>query len=118
MMFNSNRLQPFYLNTLPKISGEPKVHRNFLFRFQYCGLSDEHAAQCVGVTVDQVYAWDDGEELPFSVKRVWMLESGRKLPKMSGFEGWSFRGGRIVTPDGIAYTSRQLSVALYLLDTK
>lgn len=111
----NNTVHPYYLNSLPKRSEHPKIHRNFIFRFGFCCLSEHEAAQSVCVDINQIYRWDDGEPIPFSVKRVWMLESGRKLPKMTGFEGWSFKGGRIVTPDGAAFTERQLKTALFLL---
>ncbi len=101
---------------LTPITRSKRIHSNFIFRFSYCGLTDEVAARSAGVSIEQIYKWDDGEELPFLVKKVWLLESGRELPFYSGFSGWVFKGGRIVSPTGIAYTERQLRAALYSLD--
>lgn len=98
------------------VSRSERIHSNFVFRLSYCGLSDLKAASCVGVDIEQVYAWDDGEEIPFSVRKVWLYESGRELPEYSGFSEWSFKSGRLSTPDGALYTERQLKVALFLLD--
>lgn len=93
-----------------------KIHSNFVFRFSFCGLSESLAASSVGVSVDQVHCWDDGEFLPEMVRNVWLYESGSKLPISSGFEGFSFSRGRIITPDGAGYTPDQLRYALFLLD--
>lgn len=98
------------------LSRSKRVHPNFVFRFSYCCLSDEVAASSVGVDIAQLHRWDDGvEDIPFSVRRVWLYESGRELPKSTCFSGWSFKGGRLVNPDGIAYTEREINVALFLL---
>lgn len=93
-----------------------KIHSNFVFRFSFCGLSDDIASNSAGVSLEQVYNWDDGETIPESVKRIWLYESGRKLPSFSGFEGFSISRGRFVTPDGGSYTSQQVRHALFLLD--
>lgn len=99
----------------PPMGRSNRVHSNFVFRFAYCGLSEQFAAECVGVDINQIYKWDDGEEIPFAVKRVWLYESGRAFPRDSGFIDWMFKGGRLVTPEGAAYTERELNVALFLL---
>lgn len=101
---------------LTPIKRSERIHPNFVFRFSFCGLGDEQAARSAGVSIEQIHKWDDGEELPFLVRKVWLFESGRELPKFSGFEGWTLKGGRIVTPAGVSYTERQLRVALYHLD--
>lgn len=93
-----------------------RIHPNFVYRFQHLGLSEHHAASCVGVDLDQVHRWDDGEDIPPLVRKVWALESGRHLPSITGFDKWSFKSGRIVTPDGASYTEGQLRHALFLLD--
>lgn len=93
-----------------------RIHKNFIYRFSILGLSDQFAADCVGVGLSQVHKWDDGETIPPLVRRVWELESGRRLPKYSGFDNWSFKSGRIVTPDGAPYSEYQVRYALFLLD--
>ena len=98
------------------LSRSNRIHSNFVFRFSYCGLSESLAASSVGVDLEQIHSWDDGEEIPFSVRRVWLFESGRVTPSLSGFPEWVFRGGRVVTPDGAAYTEMQLKLALYHYD--
>jgi len=93
-----------------------RIHKNFIYRFSVLGLPDDVAASSVGVDLTQVYKWDDGEKIPPLVRRVWEFESGRCLPKYSGFDNWSFKSGRIVTPDGASYSEHQLRYALFLLD--
>lgn len=93
-----------------------RVHPNFIFRFQHLGLSESHAASSVGVDLEQIHRWDDGEEIPPLVRKVWTFESGRFLPEITGFSGWTFRRGHIVTPDGASYSEVQLRHALFLLD--
>ncbi len=93
-----------------------RIHPNFIFRFQTLGLTELKAAESVGVDVSQVHKWDDGEEIPSLVRKVWMLESGRFLPQITGFSNWTFKSGRIITPDGADYTEGQLRHALFLLD--
>lgn len=92
-----------------------RIHRNFIFRFGYCGLGEQKAAELVGVDLEQIYRWDDGCEIPLSVRKVWLYESGRELPGYCGFEGWSFRSGYIIQPSGSSYTLNELNHALYLL---
>ncbi|HCG9432694.1 hypothetical protein AB6H46_23005 [Vibrio alginolyticus] len=98
------------------IGKSERIHPNFIFRFQHLGLSEHHAASCVGVDLDQVHRWDDGEDIPPLVRKVWTLESGKYLPAITGFSNWSFKSGHIVTPDGASYTEGQLRHALFLLD--
>lgn len=93
-----------------------RIHSNFILRFQHLGLTEEHAAKCVNVSVEQVRKWDDGEDIPELVKKVWSLESGRYLPEITGFSKWKFKSGRIITPDGASYNEQQLRYALFLLD--
>lgn len=92
-----------------------RIHSNFVFRFGHCGLGEQQAADLVGVDLEQVYRWDDGEEIPLSVRKVWLYESGKELPNYSGFDGWSFRAGCIVQPSGRSFTPNELNHALYLL---
>lgn len=98
------------------IERSKRIHKNFVYRFQHLGLPDDIAASSVGVDLQQVYSWDDGEEIPFLVKRVWELESRKFTPNQSDFKGWTFAAGRIVTPEGARYTERQLRHALFLFD--
>lgn len=93
-----------------------RFHSNFIFRFGYCGLGDHTAASLVGASLEQIYSWDDGEEIPLSVRKVWLYESGRNMPSYTGFNDWSFRRGKIITPNGVSYTAKQMEVALYNLD--
>lgn len=101
-------------NSAP-ITRSQRYHPNFIFRFSYCGLSDQKAAEYASVDIEQIYSWDDGEKLPDIVKRIWLYESGRKIPTYSGFDGWMFKNGFIVTPDGISYSQNEINVALFLL---
>ncbi|MEZ8154534.1 hypothetical protein ACED23_26125 [Vibrio splendidus] len=114
MMRNADLIEAIKFFT--PISKSNRVHSNFVFRFSFCGLSDDKAARSVGVDIEQIHKWDDGEDIPFPVRRVWLLESGREIPEYTGFPGWGFRGGRFYTPDGVSYTDRQIRVALFLLD--
>jgi hypothetical protein len=93
-----------------------RFHTNFIFRFGYCALGDQTAADLVGVSLEQVFKWDDGEDIPLPVRKVWLYESGREIPKYTDFENWSFIKGKIITPNGISYTAKQMEVALYYLD--
>ncbi len=93
-----------------------RFHTNFIFRFGYCGLGDQTSADLAGVSLAQVHSWDDGEDIPLSVRKVWLYESGRSIPSYTGFEDWSFIRGKVTTPSGISYTSKQIEVALYYLD--
>ncbi|MDF4657540.1 hypothetical protein P3523_23080, partial [Vibrio parahaemolyticus] len=74
------------------------------------------AAEIACVDLEQVYRWDDGEEMPHIVRRLWTLESGRYLPEVTGVSKWAFKSGHIVTPDGSSYSEGQLRHALFLLD--
>lgn len=111
---NWKHLSPFF-SPAPLVRSK-KIHPNFVFRFHHLGLSDQLAASSVDVDLEQVYRWDDGEEIPPLVRKVWSFESGRLVPDFTGFSKWSFKGGRIITPDGAAYTEPQLRHALFLLD--
>lgn len=114
-----SEIHQYLLNSLPVLEGKPRIHKNAIFRFGFCGFSEATAASIAGVDIGQVCRWDDGiEDIPVAVRRLWMYESGRKLPPMSGFEGWSFRGGRIITPGGLSYTEPQLQRALRMFDVK
>lgn len=93
-----------------------RFHTNFIFRFGYCGLGDQTSADLAGVSLAQIHSWDDGEDIPLSVRKVWLYESGRSIPSYTGFEDWSFIRGKVTTPNGISYTSKQIEVALYYLD--
>lgn len=98
------------------INRSQRIHSNFIFRFQHLGLSEERAAECVGVDISQVHKWDDGEDIPPLVRKVWTFESGLYLPEITGFSKWAFKSGHIVTPDGVSYSEGQLRHALFLLD--
>ena len=113
-MRNSNLIEA--IKFFSPLSKSDRVHPNFVFRFSFCGLSDSKAASYVGVNVEQIHKWDDGDKIPFSIRKVWLFESGREISEYSGFSGWGFRGGRLFTPDGTSYTDRQIRIALYLLD--
>ncbi|MFL0816175.1 hypothetical protein [Vibrio parahaemolyticus] len=104
-----------FFSRAPFVRSE-RIHPNFIFRFQHLGLSENLAASSVGVDLDQVHRWDDGEDIPPLVRKVWTFESGRFLPEITGFSNWSFKGGHIVTPDGASYSEPQLRHALFLLD--
>ncbi len=98
------------------ISRSNRIHPNFIFRFQHLALSEHRAAEIACVDLEQIYRWDDGEEIPPIVRRLWTLESGRYLPEVTGFSRWAFKSGHIVTPDGASYSEGQLRHALFLLD--
>lgn len=92
-----------------------RIHPNFTFRFGFCGIGEVSAASFVGVDIEQIHAWDDGEKIPLSVRKVWLYESGKSFPELVGFDGWSFRAGYLVAPSGKSYSPKEVEVALYLL---
>ncbi len=98
------------------LSRTNKIHPNFVFRFHVCALSEDKAAKFAGVDIEQIHSWDDGQDLPYAVRRLWLLESGRALPEYSGFPQWLFKCGKLSTPEGVLYSERELRVALFLLD--
>lgn len=99
---------------LTPVQRSHRIHSNFVFRFFHCGLSDHEAARLVDVDIEQVYLWDDGlENIPYLVRQVWLYATGRLLPDYSGFDGWFFKSGRLVSPSGASYTERELQVIMF-----